>query len=318
VPVERRTVVWAIVLSVLSAFAWATWYLFVLWVTPGTAPSAILDLPFVFGGAAYALWAVATGHGRAFVALWRDPMAYVRVALLIGMQISILAATYLTGPVDSSLLSLIGDVVVTPMLVAVAIAAYRPHIATPLFAGGLIVSLAGGTMAIVGGQSLSAVRGWGWLVVPGVPLFVAGYFLLTARANRTTAPSAVVAQSMLAAAILFAITAPLFPGSWGGLVSIRPMPLVLLALCGLTSFFLAPALYFLALSEVGLVIPPMLMTGIPVFTLLLSAEVLGIALPLIGVLGIPVAVVGGVLALWGESAVAPEDQRTPEPGVRDS
>ena len=311
-PVGRSTVAWAITLSVLSAFAWATWYLFVLWVTPGTAPSAILVYPFVFGGIAYTGWAVATGHGRTFTHLWSDPMAWVRIGLLFAMQVAILAATYLTGPVDCSLLSLIGDVVLTPVLVALAIGAYRPHIATPLFAVGLIVSLAGGTMAIVGGQSLSAVQGWGWLVVPGVPILVAGYFLLTARANRTTAPSAVVAQSMVAAAGLFVFSAPLFPGGWGGLVSIAPVPLLLLALCGITSFFLAPALYFRALSEVGLVIPPMLMTAIPVFTILLSAGVLGIALPLIGVLGIPVAVVGGVLALWGESALAPEDDRVPE------
>jgi drug/metabolite transporter (DMT)-like permease len=313
VSVGRRTVVAAIVLSVLAAFAWATWYLFVLWVTPGTAPSAILAYPFVFGGVAYTAWAVASGHARAFASLWRDPMAWVRVALLFGMQIAILAATYLTGPVDCSLLSLIGDVVLTPALVAMAIAAYRPHVATPLFVIGLIVSLIGGTMAIVGGQSLSAVHGWGWLVVPAVPVLVAGYFLLTARANRTTAPSAVVAQSMVAAGGLFVLAAPLFPGGWGGLVSVGPMPLALLALCGVTSFFLAPALYFLALRQVGLVLPPMLMTAIPVFTLLLSAGVLGIALPVVGVLGIPVAVVGGILALWGESAGDPETGGPPDP-----
>ena len=304
--VSRRTLVWAIVASVLSAFAWATYYLFVLWATPKAAPSAILAWPFLFGGVAYALWTVASGHGRAFATLWKDPMAYGRVGLLFGMQASVLAATYLAGPVDSSLLSLIGDVVLTPVVVALFLATYRPHIATPMFAVGILVSLAGGTMAIVGGQSLSAIRGWGWLAVPGVPLFVAAYFLLTARANRTMPPSAVVAQSMLAAGVVFVVTAPLFPGGWTGLVTVPPVPALLLALCGLTSFFLAPALYFLALQDVGLVIPPMLMTAIPVFTLLLSAGFLGIALPLVGVLGIPVAVVGGVLALRGESAVSPD------------
>jgi len=311
--VERRAVVWAIVLSLLSALAWATYYLFVLWVTPGTAPSAVLVYPFVTGGIIYAAWSVALGHGRAFVSLWADPMAYGRTLLLYGMMVAVLAATYLTGPVDASLLSLIGDVVLTPIIVALFLAAYRPRIATPLFAVGLLVSLAGGTMAIVGGQKLSAVQGWGWLVVPGVPIFVATYFLLTAQANRTTAPSAVVAQSTLAAGALLAISAPLFPGGWSGLVTVAPIPLLLLTLCGLTSFFLAPVLYFRAISDVGLVIPPMLMTSIPVFTLLLSAGVLGIALPLVGVLGIPVAVVGGVLALRGESAVPTETPKAPAP-----
>jgi len=315
VPVSRRTLVGAILLSLLSALAWATYYLFVLWVTPGTAPSAILTWPFLIGGVAYALWAVAQGHGRAFARLWIDPAAYGRVSLLYGMQASVLAATYLTGPVDASLLSLIGDVVLTPVIVALLLASYRPRIARPMFAVGLVVSLAGGTMAIVGGQSLSAVHGWGWLVVPGVPIFVATYFLWTARANRTLPPSAVVGQSMLASGLFFLVTAPLFPGSWGGFLHVAPVPFLLLALCGLTSFFLAPALYFLALSEVGLVLPPMLMTGIPVFTLLLSASILGIALPLVGVLGIPVAVVGAILALRGESETpADEFPRTVAPG----
>ena len=304
--VGRRTVIGAIVAAILSAFAWATYYLFVLWVTPGTAPSAILAYTFVVGGVFYTGWALVAGHGRAFAALWRDPMAYVRTGLLAGMQVSVLAATYLTGPVDASLLSLIGDVVLTPIIVALFISVYRAHIATPLFAVGLIVSLAGGTMAIVGGQSLSGVQGWAWLAVPGVPITVAAYFLLTARANRTLPSSAVVAQSTLASGVALLIAAPLLPGGYPGLVSVAPVPMLLLALCGLTSFFLAPALYFLSIEMVGLVIPPMLMTAIPVFTLLLSAGILGIALPLVGVLGIPVAVAGGVLALRGESAVAPE------------
>jgi len=313
VPVDRRILVGAILASILAAFFWATYYLFVLWVTPGTAPSAILAIPFLAGGIAYAGWAVGGGHGRAFAALWVDPMAWVRVGLLFGMQVGVLAATYLTGPVDSSLLSLIGDVVLTPAIVALFLASYRSRIATPLFAIGVAVSLAGGTMTIVAGQTLSAVEGFGWLVVPGVPVLVAAYFLLTARANRTIAPAAVVGQSMLASGLVFVVTAPLFPGGWAGLLSVTPLPMLLLILCGLTSFFLAPALYFLALSEVGLVVPPMLMTGIPVFTLLLSAGVLGIALPFVGVLGIPVAVAGGIIALRGESGSDAELPLEPPP-----
>jgi len=312
VAVGRRTLWWAIAATLLAALLWAFYYVFVLWLTPGTAPSAILCYPFLAGGIAYAGWAVGTGHRQAFIALWADPRAWARVGLLFGMQVSVLAATYLAGPVDASLLSLIGDVVLTPIVVALLLGAYRSHIATPLFAIGIVVSLAGGTMAIVGGQSLSAVQGWGWLAVVGVPVTVAFYFLLTARANRTLPPSAVVGQSMLAAGVLTLVVAPLFPGGWHGLVTVAPLPALLLVLCGLTSFFLAPALYFLALDEVGLVIPPMLMTGIPVFTLLLSAGILGIALPLIGVLGIPVAVVGAVLALRGESAFPHDD---PPPGA---
>jgi hypothetical protein len=55
----------------------------------------------------------------------------------------------------------------------------------------------------------------------------------------------------------------------------------------------------------------MLMTGIPVFTLLLSATVLGIAPALLGVLGVPIAALGGVLALTAGSR---GDRRAPPAG----
>jgi drug/metabolite transporter (DMT)-like permease len=292
----------AIALALAAAFLWATYYLFVLWLAPGTAASATLVFPFLFGGLAYSLWAVSRGHGGAWLRLWSSPMAYLRIALLVGMQVSVLATTYLAGPVDSALLSLIGDVVVTPIIVAYLLGIGRAHVHTSLFAAGLLLSVAGGALTIVAGQSLVGLRTWEWLVVPAVPLTVAFFFLLTARENQTTAPPAVVGQSMLAAGLVTVALAPLIPGGWPGLAVASAEPLLLLALCGLTSFFVAPAIYFLAIERAGLIVPPMLMTGIPVFTLVLSAGVLGIALPWIGVAGIPVAVLGAILALRGETS----------------
>ena len=301
----------AAVLSLLSAFAWATYYIFVLAITPGTAPSAILVYPFLYGGIAYALWAVLAGQGAAFARLWRSPAAYLRTALLIGMQLSVLASTYLTGPVDAALLSLIGDVVVTPVLVAFALRVHRREIRTTGFAVGALLSLVGGAMAIAGGKGLSAIHDWGWLAVPAVPLTVALYFLLTAIANKETAASAVVGQSMLAASLVTVLVPPAIPGGWAGLAVTSLFPVAVLLALGLTSFFLAPVLYFEALARGGLVVPPMLMTGIPVFTQLLSALVLRLGVPFVALLGIPVAVVGAMLALRAGTRAASE----PTPSV---
>ena len=292
----------AVGLALGAALLWATYYLFVLWASPAAAPSAVLVYPFVVGGIAYAGYAVGTGHARAFLALWASPAAYGRIGLLVAMQVGVLTATYLAGPVDASLLSLIGDVVITPVIVAYLLGIGRAHVHTALFAVGLVLSLVGGSLTIVAGGRLTTVTGWAWLAVVAVPFAVAFYFLLTARENERTAPSAVVAQSMLGAAAVTALLAPLLPGGLGGLVRVPAVPLALLALTGITSFFVAPVLYFVAIGRAGLVVPPMLMTAIPVFTLLLSAGILGIALPLLGVLGIPVAVAGALLALRGESA----------------
>jgi len=299
----------AVALALAAALGWATYYLFVLWGSPGTAPSAILAYPFLVGGVAFAALATIRGDGRAFVRIWASPAAYLRTGLMLAMQISILAATYLVGPVDASLLSLLGDVVVTPVLVAAWLGGDGAMLRRPRFVAGLLLSLAGGTLAIVGGRQLTTVHGWGWLTVGAVPLSVAFYFILSARANESAPPTAVVGQSMLGAAIGAILVAPWIPGGWPGLVRATPPLATLLVLNGVVSFFVAPTLYFAAIRRAGIVVPAMLMTAIPIFTLLLSVGVLGLSLPWLGAVGIPVAVVGALLVLG--TAGGPAVERAP-------
>jgi drug/metabolite transporter (DMT)-like permease len=309
---------YAVSLSLLAALLWASYYIFVLSISPATRPSAIVVYPFVFGGVAYAIWAFVWGAGPAFLALWRDPWSYVRTSLLVVMQLAVLSATYLLGPVDSALLSLIGDVVATPIIVAILMGLHRDQVRSPWFAAGLVLSVAGGTLAIVGGQSLMGIPPEGWIVVPTVPLAVAFYFFLSARANESLPISAVVGQPMLAAALVSLLITPAIPGGLPGLVPPSAFDWLALAALGLTSFFFAFVLYFAAIRRAGLVLPPMLMTGIPVFTLILSALILRIAIPIVAALGIPVAVVGGLLALRGASSGPLTPAREPgEPAVSD-
>jgi drug/metabolite transporter (DMT)-like permease len=301
----------AVAISLLAALLWASYYPFVLAVVHTSQPSATIVYPFLIGGAIYAGFAIRRGHGTAFWRLWASPGAWLRIGVLLAMQLSVLAATYLIGPVDSSLLSLIGDIVLTPVLVAFAWAGHRGHIGTWAFVLGLGLSVLGGSLTIVGGQTLSAVAGAGWLVVPAIPFTVAVYFLLCARENERTPALAVVSHSMVGAGVLTAALSFLLPGGAEGLVSLTLPALGILAICGLTSFAIAPILYFRAIQDVGLVIPPMMMTGIPVFTLILSATVLGLGLPLVAALGIPLAVGGALLTLRGESGVATRPASSP-------
>jgi drug/metabolite transporter (DMT)-like permease len=312
---ELRNRLVAAALAVLAALLWATYYLFVLAVSPSSRPSAVLLYPFVSGGAAYALWAGLNGHARSLGRLFADPRAYLRVLLLVGMQLSVLAATYATGPVDASLLSLLGDVVVTPLLVAALVSAHRPELRAPAFVTGLVLSVVGGTLTIAGGQSLGAIHDFGWLVVLAVPVTVALYFVLSARAGAEAPLSAVVAQSMLGAAAGTFVISPLVPGGVHGLLAVGPAALALLLLNGLLSFFLAPVCYFRSIEKAGLVFPPMLMTGIPVFTLLLSATVLGIAPAPLAVLGVPVAALGGIVALAAGIHAPPDQAGGPAGGL---
>lgn len=287
----------AAALALLAAFLWSTYYLFVLAVSPAARPSAVLFYPFAGGGLGYLLWAVARGVGRPLVRAFVRPSSYLRLGLLLGMQFSVLAATYLTGPVDASLLSLLGDVVATPLVVAGLFRDRRGELRSPLLVSGLALSLAGGTLAIAGGHGLGAIRDLGWLVVVTVPATVALFFVLSARAGAASSTTAVVGQSMVAAALGTAALAPIVPGGPAALVTIGAVPFALLLANGLISFFVAPLLYFGAIERAGLILPPMLMTGIPVFTLLLSAAVLGIAPAVLGLVGVPIAAAGGIVAL---------------------
>jgi len=311
----RGYVLAAVGFPLTAAFLWTTYYIFVLAIRPGTPSSAVFTYPFLFGGGAYLAWSWAGGQGRALARIWRQPQAYVRVALLVGMQLSVLASTYLAGPVDTSLLSLIGDVVLTPVLVAIWFATYRGRFGSPLLWLGMVLCTVGGGLAIVGNQGLTALHGWGYVVLVTIPFTVALYFLGTARENERSPASAVVAQSMFAAGLAGVAIGPWLPGGLSGLVTVAPVPLLLLLATGVTSFFLAPALYFESIRRVGLVVPPMMMTAIPVFAALLAWGILGIAIPLIGILGIPIAVAGALLALRGETAggepgaVSPETPR---------
>ncbi len=299
---DRTFLAAAVVIPLAAALLWAAYYIFVLAITPGTEPSAVYVYPFLFGGAGYTVWSVAEGHGRAVVAMWRQPSSYLRVAFLSGSQLSILASTYLAGPVDTALLSLLGDVVLTPIVAGIWFSSYRARVDSPILWLGMALCTVGGGLAIVGNHGLTALQGVGYVLLVSIPVTVALYFVGVARELERTPPSAVASQSMLAAGLVGLAILPWLPGGLPGLAVVDPIPWLILVATGVTSFFVAPALYFEAIRRVGLVVPPMMMTGIPVFAALLAWALLGIAIPWIGILGIPVAITGAILALRGETS----------------
>ena len=294
-----------------AALAWASYYPFVLWGAPVSSPATILVFPFVAGGAAFAAFAAVSGEGRAFARQWTRPDALRLSGLMLAMQLSVLAATYFAGPVDASLLSLIGDVVATPILAAVLFGNPSGSLRRPAVVVGLLLSLAGGTLAIAGGRHLAAVRGAGWLVLGGTPIALALYFLLSARANETTPPAVVVGQSIWGAALGAIAVAPLLPGGWAGVVHPGLRGLALALANGLLSFYVGPTLYFGAIRREGILVPSMLMTGIPLFTLAFAAGLFAERTPAWALVGIPIAVAGAVVLLRGSVARPPGGGRRP-------
>lgn len=289
----------AAALALSASFLWATYYYFVLSLSSGSRPPSVVAYPFLVAGAVLAGYAIRRGHAAQFLAVWRSPAAYLRAGLLAGMQIAVLAGTYAAGPVDTSLLSLVGDVCLTPVLLMWIYREGRDRAKTPTFLGGISLSTVGAALTIVGGSGATLITGWAWLVAPAIPFTVAFYFLLTARVNREIPTAAVVAQASLAAGLLSIALSPLLPGGAAGLVVPSWSDAALLVGLGLGSFVIAPMLYFVAIERAGLLLPALLMATIPLFTVLVEFVAFRVVPSDIALLGVPIAVVGGFLSVQG-------------------
>ncbi|HEV8050761.1 MAG TPA: DMT family transporter [Thermoplasmata archaeon] len=296
---DLRRRLFAAALSLLAAGLWASYYGFVLTLAPTVPASGLIVWPFAFGAVGYVGWSLVAGNLRPYAALSGTAGAWARVALLVLMQLTVLAETFLAGAVDTSLLSLVGDVVLTPILVMWLLREGRGRARDAVFIGGVILATAGATLTIVAGGTVRPLTAAAALVAVLVPFVIAFYFLSAAQENRRTPSSAVVGHATIFAAVGSAAIAGLLPGGFGGLLFPSTWAAVLLAVLGLTSFFVAPACYFWAIEQAGIVLPAILMASIPVFTLFVSAALFHAVPPLLGLAGVPLAVVGAVLALQG-------------------
>jgi drug/metabolite transporter (DMT)-like permease len=296
-------------LALLAALLWSSYYFFVLNLQArGVGAGPIIELPFLAGGLGYLALALATGRGREIGAIAREPTGLGRVGLLLGMQLAVLGSTYALGAVDTSLLTLVGDVVATPLLVFGLFGEGHDRLRSWLFVLGVTISTAGAALAIIAGGSTRAVTGSGWALAAVVPLAVAAYFIWTSRAGRTRSTAALVAHATLGASIVAFVVGPWLPGPDPAPWQLGPIVLILLVANGLISFFVAPWLYFRAIATAGILLPSVLMATIPVFTLLLGVVLLGAVPPFLGAIGIPLAVGGSLLAMRGESSLGGEEE----------
>jgi drug/metabolite transporter (DMT)-like permease len=302
-------------MAVIAALLWASYYYFVLKAGPAAPPSALLAWPFLIGGAFYAGWAAVRGELGALAREFRDRAAWARVGLLLAMQLSVLGSTYLAGAIDTSLLNLVGDVVLTPLLVMLFFAEGRERLRSPVFLGGLGLSLAGASLAILAGGTARSLSGLGFAVGLVLPFSVALFFVFAARASRLAPNSAIMGHAFLVGGLISLLLSPWVPGGAAGLLLLPGKGWAIVLALGLTSFFLANVLYFRAIETAGLILPSVLMSTIPIFALALSYALLGTGPTVLGLIGIPVAVWGAFLALQGShppwSRVEPAE-RAPE------
>ncbi len=290
--------------SLLAAFLWASYYGFLLALHGHVSPLAITAYPFLVGGAAYAIFVVYRGEGRWMLRLFAVPAQWGRIGIFFAIQVSIIYITVENGAVDAALLSLVGDVALTPLLVMLVYDEGRDRLRSATFLAGIALTAGGASLTIVSGGALEGFTGLSLLIAPLLPLFIAVYFVSTARAGRTVPVTALAGQASIGAGLVSLPFTFVVPAALGSLAVSGGGYATLLLGMGVTSFFLGPALYFLAIQRAGIFLPSLLMAGIPVFTLLFAAAV-GHQYPSpLGLAGVPVAVVGGLLAVRASQGAA--------------
>lgn len=295
---------WAGSAALAAAAIWSTYYLLVLVFAPEVGAAGLLVWPFLAGGVGLLAMARWRGESTALASVFRSPGAYLRAALMLAMQLAVLGATLQTGAVDTALLTLLGDVACTPLLLVALFGEGRERLVTAGFLTGLLLSLAGATLTILGGSEARAVAGLDWVLVPAVPLSVAAYFIAMARANRERPVAAGVGHATLLAGLMGLAISPWLPGGLSGLGVPGALPVLGLVAVGLTTFWVAPVLYFEAIRRAGILLPSLLMATIPLFTLALAAAFLGFVPGLLALIGVPVAGLGALFAVRADATGA--------------
>ncbi len=286
----------------LAAFLWASYYILLV-LLPRVPYTEIIVVPFLVAGAAFLLWHPGRTPGQGRALLLRQIASWQGLALggmFLVLQVDVVFATRLAGAVDASLVTLLADVVATPLLVFALYRQDGDRLRSWPFWLGVLIAAAGATGTIVGAGSSEPLTRMGVLALLPLPFLVAVFFVWLDRVSRRIPTGDVLGAAALVAAAVGALGGSLLFG-WAWVATpLGPLDAFTLVVMGLTSFYLAPWAYFWAAQKTTIVIPAVLQALIPVFTLVLVAAlapILGTTVPWVAWLGIPLAFFGSALAV---------------------
>lgn len=282
----------------LAAVIWASYYILLI-LLPGVAGTMVVVLPFAVAAVAFLLWHPDRTHGgspRILLERLATPTGLCLGALFLALQVDVVLATRWAGAVDASLVTLLADVVATPLIVFGLFRQDTERFRSWAFWGGVAVASIGAAGTIVAGGSGEALTRAGILSLLPLPFLIGFYFVWVNEESRHVSSGEVLGAAALAAALLGAVLGSvLFGPSWA-LTSLTPPQWLALVVMGLTTFYLAPFAYFWAARKTSILVPAVLQALIPVFTLLMVA-LLGYHFPWIAWLGVPLAFLGSAIAV---------------------
>lgn len=294
----------------LAAFIWASYYVLLL-LLPGVPDATVIVVPFAVGGLAFLAGFPGRTSGSRGTLLRRllTVRGLLQGGLFLLLQLDVVLATRWAGAVDASLVTLLADVVATPLLVFALFREDTERFRSPSFWLGVVIAAGGSVGAIAGGRSGGPLSLAGLLALLPLPFLVAVFFVWVNQEGRRTSVGDVLGASALMAALLGTVGALAVLGIAWLSVPVSPYDWLVLVVMGLSSFYLAQWAYFWAAGKTTILIPAVLQSLIPVFTLLLVAA-LRFPVPPLAWLGVPLAFAGSAIAVLAPpSEGAPGEER---------
>lgn len=281
-----------------AAVLWATYYIFIL-ALPASENLAIILVTPILGGAI--TLGVASVVDRVGLAECRRALVHPRVIasglLFVAFQFGAVLSTRSVGAVNTSLIVLASDVAGTPLLFALISRGEGPRFRRPRFWAGVGIIAFAGTLTIVAGGSpepLSLAT-----LALGAPLFLvsSSFVVMTDSATRRLPMLVVLGVGPILVSGLAAVVAAGVVGPGVLVGSVAPSTVAILLGMSALNYAAAPALFFWSARRISLVIPSILQAAIPVFTLVYVASFGLQPVTAIGLIGVPLAFLGALIAV---------------------
>jgi drug/metabolite transporter (DMT)-like permease len=288
----------AVSLSLLASVLWAAYFPLVLYFSPDQY-GVLLAMPFLFGGLPFfALTLIGSRKAaRKSLGLMKTPPVILCAALLVALQLDVIISTKWAGAVPTSLFTLLGDIAAIPIMNFAFFGEGGARLRYPLFGSGVVVAGAGAAIVVLGGSTSHLGLSWDWLMTLPLPFLVGGYFLGVARMTRDEPIDCMVSSVTLLAFLMSLVGGVIVLGTGPFSGPFTTSEYGLLALIGLTTFFVAPWAFFDSSRRLTVVIPAVINATIPIFTTFFVVWLFNWPLTTAIYVGIPLAFVGGALAL---------------------
>ncbi|MEM3852282.1 MAG: DMT family transporter [Methanomassiliicoccales archaeon] len=250
-------------LSAMAAFVWASYYPLLFFVRE-LGPLSLFFYPSLFGGIAflgYGFLARKTGRPT------RKRDFVIPAAGYLSSQWSIILSSLLNGVILTSTFVLLGDTLLSPAIMILGGRSKNRPI-MPYFITGMAILLFSVIFLSVQGPLKVEFSPLPMAVLVLTPVLVSLFFIYTNERIETDGLVSILTPCFLVAAL---ISLPLvLTGRIGGL-NVNMVELGVLISIGITSMFLGYLFFFVASDSGNFVLASVLMSLIPVFTVILQS-----------------------------------------------